>query len=175
MIILPKLTCKCKALETWIQLEFYQVPDKNYFLIHMEEYLPENNQDWEKHWMGHLLCQILKFTKMFTSIQVSVGTEMTTMLWNKITQKWIHTPSCLVTNSLSALFLLGYSCQTPLSMGFSKQDTGVDCHSLLQGIFPAQRLNLGLLLCRQILYHLSHKGSPCAYYLLKKKVLDTKV
>ena len=53
----------------------------------MEEYMPENNQDWEKHWMvRHLLCQILKLTKMFTSIQVSVGTEMTTMLWNKIIQ-----------------------------------------------------------------------------------------
>ena len=180
MIIFPKLTCKCKALETWIPLEFYQVPDKNYFWIHMEElliakslqscptlcnpirqpirlprpwdspskntgvgchfllqcmkvksesevaqscptlsdpmdcsltgssvhgifqarvlewgaitfsmeeYMPENNQDWEKHWMvRHLLCQILKLAKMFTSILVSVGTEMT-MLWNKITQK----------------------------------------------------------------------------------------
>ena len=33
------------------------------------------------------------------------------------------------------------------------------CHSLLQGIFLTQRLNPGLLLCRQILYHLSHQGS----------------
>ena len=30
---------------------------------------------------------------------------------------------------------------------------------LLQGIFPTQRLNLGLPQCRQILYLLSHKGS----------------
>ena len=29
------------------------------------------------------------------------------------------------------------------------------CHSLLQGIFPIQGSNLGLLHCRQILYHLS--------------------
>ena len=29
--------------------------------------------------------------------------------------------------------------------------------SLLQGIFPTQGLNLGLLHCRQILYHLSHQ------------------
>ena len=29
-------------------------------------------------------------------------------------------------------------------------------HSLLQGIFPTQGSNLGLLQCRQILYHLSH-------------------
>ena len=33
-------------------------------------------------------------------------------------------------------------------------------HSLLQGIFPTQGLNPGLLHCKQILYHLSHRGSP---------------
>ena len=33
-------------------------------------------------------------------------------------------------------------------------------HSLLQGIFPTQGLNPGLPHCRQILYQLSHKGSP---------------
>ena len=31
--------------------------------------------------------------------------------------------------------------------------TGVGCHALLQGIFPTQGLNPGLLHCRQILYH----------------------
>ena len=31
---------------------------------------------------------------------------------------------------------------------------------LLQGIFPTQGSNLGLLHCRQILYFLSHQGSP---------------
>ena len=34
------------------------------------------------------------------------------------------------------------------------------CHFLLQEIFPTQGLNLGLLLCRQILYCLGHQGSP---------------
>ena len=33
------------------------------------------------------------------------------------------------------------------------------CHSLLQEIFLTQGLNLGLLHCRQMLYHLSHQGS----------------
>ena len=36
--------------------------------------------------------------------------------------------------------------------------TGVGCHSLLQGIFATQGLNLGLWHCRQILYRLSHQG-----------------
>ena len=39
------------------------------------------------------------------------------------------------------------------------QNTRVGCLSLLQGIFPTQRSNPGLLHCRWILYHLSHKGS----------------
>ena len=40
------------------------------------------------------------------------------------------------------------------------QNTGVGSLSLLQGIFPTQGLNPGLLHCRQVLYQLSHKGSP---------------
>ena len=40
------------------------------------------------------------------------------------------------------------------------QNTGVGSLSLLQGIFPSQRSNPGLMHCRQILYQLSHKGSP---------------
>ena len=40
------------------------------------------------------------------------------------------------------------------------KNTGVGCHALLQGIFPTQGLNPGLLHCRWILYHLSHQGSP---------------
>ena len=33
------------------------------------------------------------------------------------------------------------ACQAPLSMGFSKQNTRMGCHALLQGTFPTQRLN----------------------------------
>ena len=40
------------------------------------------------------------------------------------------------------------------------QNTGVGSLSLLQGILPTQGLNPGLPHCTQILYHLSHKGSP---------------
>ena len=37
------------------------------------------------------------------------------------------------------------------------KNTGVCDHSLFQRIFPTQGLNLSLLHCRQILYHLSHQ------------------
>ena len=40
------------------------------------------------------------------------------------------------------------------------QNTGVGSLFLLQGIFPTQGSNPGLLHCGQILYQLSHKGSP---------------
>ena len=35
--------------------------------------------------------------------------------------------------------------QAPLSMGFPRQNTGVGCHALLQGIFPTQGSNPCLL------------------------------
>ena len=40
------------------------------------------------------------------------------------------------------------------------KNTGVGCHTLLQGIFPTQGSTPGLPHCRWILYHLSHLGSP---------------
>ena len=39
--------------------------------------------------------------------------------------------------------------------------TGEGSLSLLQGIFPTQESNQGLLHCRRILYQLSYEGSPC--------------
>ena len=43
------------------------------------------------------------------------------------------------------------------------RNTGVGCH-ILQGIFLTQESNPRLLLCRQILYWLSHLGSPVYLY-----------
>ena len=45
-------------------------------------------------------------------------------------------------------------------MDFPGKNTRVGSYSLLQGFFLTQGSNLGLLHCRQILYHLSHQGSP---------------
>ena len=57
------------------------------------------------------------------------------------------------------------------------KNSGVGCHSLLQGIFPTQGLNPGLLYYRQILYLLSHQGSqeilpsePLRKLLIKKVI-----
>ena len=67
----------------------------------------------------------------------------------------------LVTQSCPTVAAPGtVACQAPLSMGFSRQEIGVGCHFLLQGIFLIHEWKPGLLHCRQILYQLSYKGSP---------------
>ena len=65
------------------------------------------------------------------------------------------------------LFVTPWTIQ---SVEFSRQNTQVGSLSLLQRIFPAQGSNPGLLQCRWILYHLSHKGSITAKANLRKYV-----
>ena len=50
--------------------------------------------------------------------------------------------------------------QAPRLWDFPGKNTGVDCHFLLQEIFLTHGLNPGLPHCRQMLYCLSHQGSP---------------
>ena len=51
------------------------------------------------------------------------------------------------------------------------KNTGMGCHALLQGIFPTQGSNPGLPHCRQILYRLSHQGSPMLLVKVKESCL----
>ena len=60
--------------------------------------------------------------------------------------------------SLVRLFVTPYGLYSPLNS--PGQNTGVGSLSLLQGILPTQGSNWGLPYCRQILYQMSHKGSP---------------
>ena len=46
-----------------------------------------------------------------------------------------------------------------------RQNTGVGSLSLLQGLFPTQGSNPGLLHCRWFLPQLSHQGSPIMYVI----------
>ena len=71
------------------------------------------------------------------------------------------------------------SCPTLCDLRNSPgQNTGVSGLSLLQEIFPAQRLNPGLLNCRQILYQLSYQGSPnsssrlLSHYIMRNDGLE---
>ena len=84
------------------------------------------------------------------------------------------------------VMLVAQSCSTLCDptdynpLGFSVQkdspgkNTGVGCHSLLREIFPTQVSNLGLPHCMQILYRLSHQGSPIVlqWFLLSKESIS---
>ena len=76
---------------------------------------------------------------------------------------------CLVIQSCSTLCNTVYS-GPPGSFvpGDSpSKNTGVGCNALVQGIFPIQQSNWGLLHCRWILYQLSYQGSSFNFIYLK--------
>ena len=77
----------------------------------------------------------------------------------------------VVTDSLRPHWL---ACQAPLSMKFPRQEYWSGCHSLLQGIFPIQGSNTGLLHCRWILYCLSHQGSQIYLSIFNSQITDWK-
>ena len=63
------------------------------------------------------------------------------------------------------------ACQAPLSMRILQaKNIVLVWHALLQGIFPTQGLNPGLPHFRWILYQLSNKGSPKAWYIIANSV-----
>ena len=73
-------------------------------------------------------------------------------------------PGVVVLVSQSGLILHDSMDYSPLGSSVhgdsAGKNTGVGCHALLQGNFPTQELNSGLLHCRWILYCLSYQGSP---------------
>ena len=62
-------------------------------------------------------------------------------------------------------------CQALLSMGFSRQEYWSGLPFPSPGDLPNPGSNVGLLQCRQTLYHLSHQGSPVKPMQLAKKLL----
>ena len=111
-------------------------------------------------------------------ISIISDMQMTPPLWHKMKVK---------VKSLSHVWLFvtpwAVACTRLLRpQDFLGKTTGVCCHFLLQGIFPTQGSNPGLLHCRQTVYHLSHWGSPMAEseeelksLLMKVKVESEKV
>ena len=74
----------------------------------------------------------------------------------------LHPCFCCVIKSCSTLLRPRLLCL----WNSPGKNTGAGSHSLLQGIFLTQRLNPGVLHCRQILYHLSHRASPRTWKFL---------
>ena len=86
--------------------------------------------------------------------------------WQKGTCWVLKGGCCAVTVSLSLvpLFVIPWTIYSPPGSSVHGdspgRNSGVGFYALLQGIFPSQGSNPGLPHCLQILYCLSHQGSP---------------
>ena len=75
--------------------------------------------------------------------------------------RFLSTGVCLVAQSCpTRCDPMDYSPPGSCPWDSPGKNTGVGCHALLKGIFPTHGWNPGLPHCRQILYCLSHGGSP---------------
>ena len=140
-------------------------------LMPIESVMPSNHL---------ILCRsLLLLPSLFPSIRVFSSELVLHIRWPKY---WSFSFSISPSNEYSGLISfrmdwLALFQSKGLSRVFSKtlcsspwtlyspwnspgQNTGVGSLSLLQGTFPTQGSNPGLLYCRWILYQLSHKGRP---------------
>ena len=103
---------------------------------------------------------------LFTTIALGRGRLCFRTLFRYKLNQQKEIPDILSVSSLRFMFrLVAESCPTlcnPMICPWNSpsRNTGVGYHSLLQGIFPIQGLNPGLLHYWQILHRLSHQGSP---------------
>ena len=94
--------------------------------------------------------------RQFYTVQSTDSRIKTSLLQLPATWFWSgHLTSETVIPPKNINILIKYLC----AWNFPGKNTGVGSHSLLQGIFPNQGSNPGLLFCRHILYHLSHQRS----------------
>ena len=89
--------------------------------------------------------------------------------------QFFSVPKVLVTESCPTLCdPMDWSARHLCPWDSPDENPGMGYHSLLQGIFLTQGLNPGLPHCRQILYHLSHQGSPFSAYDTYKSPISLK-
>ena len=83
------------------------------------------------------------------------------LAWDNLSPMEGSTKSKVKSLSCVWLFVTPWTVayQAPYPWNFPDKSTGVGCHLLFQDIFPTQGLNPGLPHSRQMLYHLSHRGS----------------
>ena len=124
----------------------------------------ENNEAWQLWTRGKLEDASLSYKYHHCPSLISKTEKHKSMLVLIYTHKGERESCSVVSDSLWP-----HGLYNPWnSLG---QNTGVDNLSLLQRIFPSQVLNPGLPHCRQILYHLSHKGSPMLAEFWFNKIL----
>ena len=106
---------------------------------------------WRWPFPGYF-CSSFKTEEAFQHLVcVCVCVHIYTYMWSEVKVAQLYLTLCVSTDWNPPGFSVPWN-----SPG---RNTGVGCYSLLQGSFLSQELNLGLPHCRQILYHLSHRGN----------------
>ena len=107
-----------------------------------------------------------RFSPWVASLEKKMATHSSVLAW-KI--PWAKEPGGL---QFTGLQRIEHDCVTehrinmvslPAEPQGKPKNSGVSSLSLLQGIFPTQESNWGLLHCRWILYQLSYEGSPTVH------------
>ena len=110
-------------------------------------------------WVWNLYLGQVKYLNVYASFVLIIIFS----LWKKIFRWWLtnHKRLCSKSEMTKVLTFKDCSLTDPTVHGILQARIleWVVIPSLLQGIFPPQGLNPGLLHCRQILYHLSPQGS----------------
>ena len=105
---------------------------------------------------------------MITYIQ-SCNNPLASLLQYQSPWSFPSLPPKLSSHSLRTIWLfcnpMNYSLPGSSVQEFPRKEYKSGCHSLSHVIFPTQGSNLGLLHCRQILYHLSHQVSVPYFWL----------
>ena len=122
-----------------------------------------NFSGWKYYMLMRVCCQHHCWKNMVLSIWIH---------WERVNRnKYFPYPEPYKSESEVALM-----CPTLCDPGptrffrpwdFPGNNTGVGCHFLRKGTFLTQGSNPALLHCRQILYHLSHQGSPSSTHAAK--------
>ena len=110
---------------------------------------------------SHLIDLIHLKMRQINSFSTAVGLCLWHNLFLESCDAQLSQLEVLVTQSCPTLcdHMVCSSPGTYVHGIFLGKNTGISSHSLVQEIFPSQGLNLGLVDCRQILYHLRQKGS----------------
>ena len=100
-------------------------------------------------------------SSILLSMQCKILCRLSSLMWSALTKYWLLILTLNWSISLSVMSdpLWPHGLGLPrlfCPWDFLGKNTGVGSHFLLQEIFLTQGWNLGLLPCRQILYHLSH-------------------
>ena len=125
-----------------------------------------------QEWVAYLSSQGSSRPRNQTGVSCIAGRFFTSWATREVIRLSVSVGRLVVPNSLQPNGLQPTRFLCPWD--FPVKDTGVGCHFLLQGVFPTQGSNPGLLHCRQILYQLRYKESPIIRLVVCKYDFVTK-